>query len=155
MSMKQMRRFLAGAIAGMMVFGCVPAAPIAAQAETTTETVTELTVSFDQDYAVVNEPLTVTAEGGENVAYEWYVDGSKISNTTNSYTPAASDLEKWIEVKVTSDSKTASTKMYFSKLPVVYIDTEGGQAITSKEEYIDANLRIQGNETYNSETTKL
>ncbi len=43
---------------------------------------------------------------------------------------------------------------YESKLPVVYIDTENGQKIESKDDYINATMRIQGNDTY-SDSKKL
>jgi len=41
-----------------------------------------------------------------------------------------------------------ATETYESNLPVIYIDTEGGAAIVSKEDYIDATMRIQGNEEF-------
>lgn len=40
------------------------------------------------------------------------------------------------------------TETYESNLPVVYIDTEGGADIVSKEEYINATMRIQGNDEF-------
>ncbi len=59
---------------------------------------------------------------------------------------------------VTASEKTANTYQgdaYESKLPVLYIDTEGGQEITSKEDYINGSLKIQGNEQYNDGNTTL
>ena len=44
----------------------------------------------------------------------------------------------------------AEKKIYCSKLPVVYIDTEDGYGITSKEVYKSATMRIQGNDNFNS-----
>lgn len=45
----------------------------------------------------------------------------------------------------------ASAKEYESKLPVVYINTDDGMAVTSKDEYKSATMRLQGNDTYTSE----
>ena len=103
----------------------------------------------------MGQPLTVEVTGASGtVTYSWSVDGSIVS-TDASYTPTEDDLMKWIAVTVKSDSDTAELEMFFSELPVVYINTEGGQAITSKEYYINADLIIQGNEMYNSGTTTL
>ena len=43
---------------------------------------------------------------------------------------------------------TPAIETYESKLPVVYITTEGGVKITSKEDYVNATMKIQGNDTY-------
>ena len=111
--------------------------------------------SFAGPYAKVGKPLTVEVTGASGtVTYSWSVDGSIVS-TDASYTPTEDDLMKWIAVTVKSGSDTAELEMFFSELPVVYINTEGGQAITSKEYYINADLIIQGNEMYNSGTTTL
>lgn len=37
-----------------------------------------------------------------------------------------------------------------SSLPIVYVDTENGVDITSKEKYVNATMTIQGNETWNT-----
>ena len=108
----------------------------------------EATVSFENGYAEVGKALTVSSNAEKINTYKWIVDGKEVS-TESTYTPTAEDLEKWIQVDVTTDLGAASAKMYCSKLPVVYIDTEGGQPITSKEKYIDADIKIQGNETFN------
>ena len=111
--------------------------------------------SFAGPYAKVGRPLTVEVTGASGtVTYSWTVDGSIVS-TDASYTPTEDDLMKWIAVTVKSGSDTAELEMFFSELPVVYINTEDGQAITSKEYYINADLIIQGNEMYNSGTTTL
>ena len=150
---KSMKRIIATVLACTMVLGCVPSTVFAADpvaADTVSEPVAqaELAVAFDQEYAAAGQELSVTVTGASDVTYAWYVGGQKIANTTNSWTPTEADLENWIEVRATSGGNTVSTKMYYSKLPVVYIDTEGGQAITSKENYINANLKIQGNEEF-------
>lgn len=151
---KGMKRFLAAVLSCAMVLGNVPASAfmVSAAAETVSEPVAQadLAVSFDQGYAAVGEELSVTVTGGTDVTYAWYIGGAQISNTTSSYTPTEADLENWITVEITSGGSTVSAQMYFSKLPVVYIDTNG-QAITSKTEYIDATIKVQGNSEFNSD----
>ena len=106
-----------------------------------------ITVSINNAYAKAGEALTVTVEGAENVSYSWKVDGKQVS-TDAAYTPSETDIESWIEVTVSDGTTAAASKMYYSKLPVVYIDTEGGQEITSKDYYIDATIKLQGNDQY-------
>ena len=114
-----------------------------------------LAVAFDIAYAKVGQPMTVEVENASgSVSYRWTVDGKQVG-TAASYTPTENDLMKWISVTVTGGGETATAEMFFSKLPVVYINTENGAQIVSKEDYIDAELTIQGNETYNSDTTTL
>ena len=125
-----------------------PLAPLAAAAE-------EFSAAFAEPYAVVGQPLTLQVAGASGtVTYKWAVDGVLVG-TDASYTPTEDDLMKWISVNVASGSNTVTLEMFFSRLPVIYINTENGAPIVSKEEYINADLIIQGNETYNSETTKL
>lgn len=119
-----------------------------------TLTADDFIVKFTSTYAEVGKELSVEVEGAKKVTYEWTIGGEVIENDTNSYTPTEEDLEKWIEVRAKAFGKTSTTNMYFSKLPVVYIDTNGA-AIESKEDYVDAMMMIQGNATYNPDTTTL
>lgn len=114
----------------------------------------DFVVKFISAYAEVGKELSVEVEGAKKVRYEWKIGGEMIENDTASYTPTEDDLEKWIEVSAKSLGRTSTTNMYFSKLPVVYIDTND-VAIESKEEYVDASMMIQGNATYNADTTTL
>ena len=113
-------------------------------------------VTFAGNYAKVGQPMTLKVENAASsaITYSWAVDGKTVG-TGSSYTPTENDLMKWISVTVKCGSESAEAEMFFSELPVVYINTEGGAPIVSKEDYIDAELIIQGNETYNSKTTKL
>lgn len=118
----------------------------------------EFSVSFENDYAKVGTALAVNVTGGADVSYQWYVDGEKVENGTGStYTPSSSDLEKWIKVEVVKSggSEVKSAELYCSKLPVVYIQTENNAEIVSKEDYINASMKIQGNESYDPEDTTL
>ena len=116
----------------------------------------DLSVAFSDSYAAVGKELhtEATGVGFSTATYQWTVDG-EVVGTSASYTPTADDLMKWITVTITCDGKTATAEMFFSELPVVYINTENGAEIVSKEDYIDAKLIIQGNETYNSKTITL
>ena len=148
---KKFKKILALALAGMMLFGSVPVSAASVRedvvplAEDTV--IEEFAVSFDSGFAEVGKALSAVVTGADNVTYNWYVDGKYVGNTS-SYTPSESDLETWIEVVVDNGTEQVSTKLYCSKLPVVYIDTEGGQPIVSKEDYIDATIKIQGNAQY-------
>jgi len=146
MKQKFWKRLGAALLTFVMLLGMLP---VSAQAE-------EFGAAFSGAYAAVGQPMTVEVQGAipGTVSYNWMVNGVSVG-TGSSYTPTEADLMKWISVEVTSGSNTATLEMFFSKLPVVYINTEGGAPIVSKEDYINAELIIQGNETYNSETTKL
>ena len=148
--MSMMKRLGALLLAGVMLLG------VLAGAVTPVSAAEGLSVSFADAYAKVGQPMNLQVENAasSNISYSWTVDGV-YAGSGATYTPTESDLMKWIAVTVTCGGDTASAQMFFSELPVVYIDTEGGQAITSKEEYIDATLTVQGNEVYNSKTTKL
>lgn len=155
MAKRKMKRFLAVLAAGAMLCSGFPVnlstnvlAAETAQAE-------EFAVTFASEYAQVGKQLSAVVTGATNVTYQWYVDGKEVENTTNVYTPTADDLEKWIKVVVSDGTSKVTTELYCSKLPVVYIDTENGAPIVSKEDYINATMKIQGNETYNSENSTL
>ena len=159
MNQKLIKRVSAALLTGVMMLGTAAGpmgslpAVYAVEAAAETE---GFSVAFAQDYAKVGQPLTLEVENAASdaITYSWKVDGKEVA-TGASYTPTENDLMKWIAVTVKSGGESASAEMFFSTLPVVYINTEGGQAITSKEKYIDAEMVVQGNETYNSKTTKL
>ncbi|MHB8131726.1 MAG: CotH kinase family protein [Mobilitalea sp.] len=117
--------------------------------------------TFDQDYGKVGEALTVSVTGvpqGKLLQYKWTVNGKIIAdNTSNQYLLTEADLESLITVTVTADGEAATTsaELYFSKLPVFYINTEQGRAITSKDIDVNATLKIQGNDTYNQSNSTL
>ena len=159
MNQRFVKRMGAALLSGAVMFGAMAgplaAMPVAYAVETAAES-EGLSVSFAGNYAKVGQAITLKVENASSdaVTYKWTVDNKSVG-TDASYTPVQDDLMKWIRVTVTCGDETTSAEMFFSTLPVVYINTEGGQAITSKEKYIDAELVIQGNETYNSKTTKL
>ena len=150
MNRKIWKRLGAAILAFVMLLGMLPGTLTVSAEEGVA-----FSAAFASPYAKVGQPLTVEVTGASGtVTYSWTVDGKTVS-TAETYTPTEEDLMKWIVVNVTSGGETTYAQMFFSELPVVYINTEGGQAITSKEYYIDADLIIQGNEMYNSDTTTL
>ena len=74
-------------------------------------------------------------------------DDANVLSSTKDYVITENDNEHWLRVSVCDNAGNMVFKKdtWISKLPVVYIDTEGGQPITSKTDYISANIRIQGN----------
>lgn len=159
MNQKLIKRVSAALLTGVMMLGTAAGPMGSLPAVYAVETAAEsegFSVSFAQDYAKVGQPLTLEVENAASdaITYSWKVDGKEVA-TGASYTPTENDLMKWIAVTVKSGGESDRAEMFFSTLPVVYINTEGGQAITSKEKYIDAEMVVQGNETYNSKTTKL
>ena len=112
-------------------------------------------VSFDAGFAEIGVPLKVNvgSSEGKKFIYRWYIDGIRIENDTDTYTPTECDLQAMISVEVLdSKGKTVGmTSMFVSNLPVIYIETENRQNIVSKTNYIDAQMKIQGNKDFSSD----
>ena len=153
MKHKFFARLGAALLAAVLLLGALasPLAPLPAAVAVEGE---GLSVTFAGNYAKVGQPMTLKVENAASsaITYSWAVDGKTVG-TGSSSAPTENDLMKWISVTVQCGGDTAEARMFFSELPVVYINTEGGAPIVSKENYIDAELIIQGNETYNSKTT--
>lgn len=81
---------------------------------------------------------------------KWYVDGIEVLDNEKEYVPDVDDYEKWIEVRGFDSDGNIIDKdaIYFSKLPVIYINTDDGVDVTSKTETKEASMLIQGNEEY-------
>ena len=138
MNRNLLKRLGAVLLAGVMLFGPVagPLAPLTASAAEIHADADSLGVAFDGAYAKVGEPMTVTVSGASgSVSYSWAVDGKTVS-TAESYTPTEDDLMKWISVTVTVGKNTATAEMFFSKLPVVYINTENGASTVRQLTFI-------------------
>ncbi len=86
-----------------------------------------------------------------DIEYNWYVDENLVSSE-KSYVLDIDDAEHWIKVEVKKeDTVICEDLLYYSKLPVVYINTKDGEDITSKTEYKDGTMTIQGNQQYNEQ----
>ena len=112
----------------------------------------EFSVSYNEDYALPGDTLSVNVEGAElgECTYTWYRDDVEITSAANqsSYTLADSDMQKLIKVEVSNGSETKSVQMLISRLPVVYIDIENGAEVVEKDTYLDAEIKIQTNAAY-------
>ena len=126
----------------------------------TVTVVSSLEITLDQEYAKAGTPITASVANvpeGSSFTYQWTIDERQVSNTA-SYTPKTEDLNKFLTVTATltgSQNATLVKRIYCSKLPVVYIDTDDGYGITSKEVYKGATMQIQGNDKYNTANTTL
>lgn len=113
-------------------------------------------ISFEEEYPEVGKELHVKGKGidlGE-CSFVWKVDGVVVGYGS-SYIPTQNDLEKFITVTVqTWENDKYEHSIYFSKLPVVYIDTNN-VPILDKENYVKGEMLIQGNERFNSDNSNL
>lgn len=110
----------------------------------------EPVISFERDYAEVGVPFGVSVSGyplGTSFAYRWTVGGHEISETGSVYVPKEEDLENFITVTVmpSGDFECVTLSTYFSRLPVAYLTVEDE---IEKEQYVKAQLHIQGNSLY-------
>ena len=72
---------------------------------------------------------------------------ANVLSADSTYIVTDNDNEHWLRAAAYDKSGKAifSKDTWISKLPVLYIDTDDGKPITSKENYVTASLRIQGN----------
>ena len=72
---------------------------------------------------------------------------SDVLSDTNGYAITDNDYEHWLRATIfdKAGNPVYIKDTWISKLPVLYIDTDDGKPITSKENYVTASLRIQGN----------
>ena len=103
---------------------------------------------------IVGDSLSVSSNGDlSGYAFRWTKGDAlgtfddTILSSTKDYVITESDHEHWLRVTVNDNTGNTvfTEKIWISKLPVLYIDTEDGNPITSKTDYVPANLRIQGN----------
>ena len=100
--------------------------------------------------------LKVAVDAGADASFVWRrgdVNGifepTPISKEST-YIPDESDFEHWLSVSVydATPKKVGAAKIWFSRLPVVYMDTDDGGAVASKTDYVGGHLRIQGNSEF-------
>ena len=112
------------------------------------------------DRPQVGKTLTLSTNYGDGmregedgvVTFKWFrgdytgtYEASPVSDGA-SYTPVSDDVEHFLKGVCYIDGEaTIETAIWFSKLPVVYIDTEDGRDIAFKADEKSANVRVQGN----------
>ena len=87
--------------------------------------------------------VAIIADSGKGLRYE--KDACIAISLKNPRTGIESFVRS-AEIRFKSEDAPPGT--VHTGLPVVYVDTEGGAAITSKEDYVNANLTIRGEEGY-------
>ena len=146
---------LGAIIAGTTYFGLMTQEVSAANLELSE--VQDLAVGFQEEYPEAGKELHAEVTGlqaNEYCTFMWKVADTVVAQG-EVYRPTFADLEKFITVTVnTTNGRSAQHSIYFSKLPVVYIDTNN-VPIVDKENYVKGNMFIQGNDKYNSTNTTL
>lgn len=105
-------------------------------------------VYFEHHLAEPGRPLKAETCGympGEKLTYRWKTDSRELETTEDSYIPDERDLEQFITVTVSSDSYEDQTaRVYCSRLPVLYLNTENREAIDSRDVSKAAEIILQG-----------
>ena len=110
-------------------------------------------VYFEQPYAEAGSALTVKYDGTEsNLTYKWFVDGEAAAPAADgSFAVTEDHYEKTVSAEVwAGESKLGEASMFCSKLPVLYIDIENGAEVVVKDDYLNAQMHLQGNDLYAS-----
>jgi len=105
-------------------------------------------IQIGADAPCVGVPLTAVVTGdAAGLTPHWYVGGEDVGCRAWEYVPTAADYEAFITVQLADEAGTviAQDSIYFSKLPVVYIMTAGDAAAINRDEYMDAEMYVQGN----------
>ena len=110
-------------------------------------------VYFEQPYADEGTILTVKYDGTEtDLTYKWFVDGEETAPAADgSFAVTKDHYQKLISAEVwAGESKMGEASMFCSKLPVLYIDIENGAEVVVKDDYLNAQMHLQGNDQYES-----
>ena len=129
---------------------------------------THLTVTIaGAERPQVGVPLVAKADAG-GCAFAWRRGTTDASGGTvlepaavsksATYVPTAADYEHWLQVTATKGGETVSEKIWFSRLPVLYVDLEGGaqevDALNKEHlahKYRRAGFRLQGNAEFDEQ----
>ena len=115
--------------------------PLSAQAEDNNKEAVN-TVQIDKTWLQAGNVLSVSTPEGSTLQY--FVDGEKQEG--DSLTLSPDFYEKWITVRAYFDGQeVGSDSIYFSKLPVIYINTDDGEPVTRKDVYKGGSMYIQNN----------
>ncbi len=116
--------------------------PQAAAADAQADEQQEKPISIDRKYLTAGQQLNVSNPNGFTLKY--FVN--KEEAESEPFVLTQDHYEKWITVKAyNGDELVGEDSVYFSKLPVVYINTDDGNDYISKNEYKSAAMDIQNN----------
>ncbi|MGN0357427.1 MAG: CotH kinase family protein [Blautia sp.] len=120
----------------------------------TTENSASPSVSIENTYVAVGQEITAVPAGypeGSELSYSWKV-GEEVKESTGAvYIPAEADQEKWIQVTVTCEGYDDQTaKIYFSSLPVMYLNFDLNAVLADKNTYVDGTMKLQGDQEFTS-----
>lgn len=109
---------------------------------------------IDMEHVEVGQPvIPVTEQMGKSEISRcvWYVGDREVSRTEelSSYIPTEEDLEKFIRVSVTlKDGSCYEDSLYFSVLPVLYVESETGYDDVTKEAYAESYVKLAAGGRY-------
>ena len=133
------KRLIAIFLSILIIFGTLPMI-VSASAET--DDSEDRGISIDKTCLRAGEELPVP--NPEGCSLRFFADDKLVSE--DSLVLSADYYEKWIGVKAYDDGElVGEDRAYFSKLPMLYINTKDGEDITSKDEYKSADMFIQNN----------
>ena len=133
------KRLIAILLSLILVVGTLPMIASASAEEVAAEATG---ISIDKTCLCAGAELKVS--NPEGCSLRFFVDDELVSE--DSLVLSADYYEKWIVVKAyDGDESVSEDRVYFSKLPVLYINTDDGEGITSKTEYKSGNMFIQNN----------
>lgn len=95
---------------------------------------------------ITGSPIELeTASMSDATEYFWYSNNEQVG-TGNTYIPTARDYESFIRVEAKLNGTVlASDQIFFSPLPVVYINTDDEKPVETRDFYKGAHMFIQGN----------
>jgi len=107
-------------------------------------------VTITDDRFKVGQSIHISKDDSVT-SVKWYVNGRAVNTgSSDLYKLKTSDYEKWISVKAydSNDELIGEDEIYFSRLPVAYINTVNNETIVDRENYIKAEMNVQGNDEY-------
>lgn len=117
----------------------------------------DVSFSFDLKNPGTGDTVGVIVQGlSDSADYDirWYADDSYI-RTSKTLTLTDEWKGKTIRAELWTEGNFVTEQVFMtqfeSNLPICYIDTENGAAITSKENYVQADLKIVGNSQFSNE----
>ena len=131
-----MKKAISLFLALILLFGAFSVIPAVSAAQTDGE------LHIDRAYLSVGQALSVSCP--EGVTLRYFVGEDEVDAAGFVLKPEYD--ENWITVRAyDGEELKAEDKVWFSKLPVLYINTDDRQPITSKEEYKTGGMFIQNN----------